>query len=234
MEETIVKDIFSVLKKTDVKVNYDESELNDSIELFKFKNPNEFQAFLIHSRIKKFIILNLLLHFGLDNKMLIGSENNTDSIMVGFDDDGEEKYNVKHLGCGLVDKEFEGLDVFETILYNLGFSQINTDRAVLLHLENWKTKIKPRENSDDVENPQQSFKHKIYLFKDLPIMIFSDKLYFNKKLSNEIYNLVSFHNDKFREFLNEYKDKCVSHDIYVDWLTTWFRGHVKVRSLEAK
>ena len=67
------------------------------------------------------------------------------------------------------------------------------------------------------------------------LIITEKRVYVTEGIQKEVKNILDHYSTIFDKFLDENKNKLfISHDIYIDWLLSWFPGKIHIRSLEHK
>lgn len=198
--------------------------------LFSFTPKNDFQKFLLESRVMPFLRLKVLHHLARDEGCLLGYESVEYWMDVGEGEEAPETRLMAAHGPVMLDKRFPNELVFNYLLAELGFAQVLMKECAVLEDT---TRV-------DKDGPVKAFDHWFEMPKGLIIVVpekavlVGEELWFDPRKFEEgfVENLVSYHQKFFADFLEKYKDDCVPHELYVDWLLGWFPGRVSVKSLE--
>lgn len=200
------------------------------IPLFPINEPNQFIIFLINERIKPFLQLQILFHHAKDAEFVMGHEE------ITYDDNFEDSIlPAKQIGSSIVKKVYSREEIFNHILCNFGFTQLLSKPLSIYKADRLTEHGSLRPQSLDqryYEHPKEECfviihpNTKIVLTKHAVFVDEQDML-----LQQRIKELIAYHRKAFLYFLKEYRDQCVPHDLYLQWLLTWFPGEIHVRSL---
>ncbi|MBD3318448.1 hypothetical protein GF342_00905 [Candidatus Woesearchaeota archaeon] len=222
--EKNVVEIVKLANKT-AKRDIDVDSLQ-SLPLFSFNDANRFQQFVVHERLRPFLMMKIIFHLGRKAKWMIG---NGDTAYVQEYSPGA---TPRECGPTILPSLYGGTEVFQHLVASLGFLHIDTsDSPAVKYQERISSK------GEKVKAPlgwHESLLQEVLVCLDLPLVISETRVYYPSTpgLITDIMTLLSFHKNAFDKFLNEYKEKCIPHEIYVKWLLSWFPGMVRVRSLE--
>jgi len=229
MPDDHLKEILNIINKRFSKdINIDDYEC---IELLHRESNTQFQVFLLNARVRPFLKLKILYHFCDDSSFVIGDGKL--SFTRGYDEHDTEK---KELGPSIIDAQFSKKNIFDLILGRMGFlalmirhsprleGQARTGEEGTIELEGrdegWQ------EYAEDevivMTDPDSRF-----IFTDSHVYIDADDT--TKK---KVKDLIDSHIDTFNTFLDDYKERNVPHELYVDWLMKWFPGKIEVKSIE--
>lgn len=219
-----IKEIIDIVNKEFV-LNINPLNLK-SIKLYDAQNTNEFQRYLINSRIRLFQKLMLLNSLEEECQFVFATTN-----LIA------EKYNFetecndeKNFGVTIIKESFSRKETFEYILNKLGFLAVTTKNRALPYLYSFFKKNGEIKKEEGWERWMQD---NIFILinpgKEL-IITESEVLYNkdDKETEKILNNIISYQDIQFTEFLERYKDKCVPHEIYIDWIMKWFPGKIHI------
>lgn len=200
------------------------------IPFFDTPFENTFKEFMRNSRVNIFLRLKLLNSIQCESYFIghqkygyFYEELTNENIKKTFED-------IK--GISLVLKTLSPEQLFETIIRNLSFSQIDTSNAIVLH------NISRVPESIPAEKPGYMLKNEILekefiISTDLSFLLFEDCFYMktidlDKKLVESILDLKSF----FKTFIQTHGSKVIiPHHIYLKKLQEIFPGRIKIKTL---
>lgn len=189
------------------------------IPLYDLDQANEFQSFLVEERLKPFLKLKLL--SDLDTDFVIGYSSVEQSL---YDDSGENLIEIRRFGPTIIKKLFTSEQIFNYILQNLAIAVLLIkDPASLLH---------PRlADKEYLQFGNEDMKDQTFISKNL--IITNTHIFVEPEHKISVQNLLQYHAKIFDRFLEKYKEKdFIPHDVYIDWLLSWFPGKIHVRSIE--
>lgn len=227
-EEKAVKSILMIINKK-FKSNIRLTDFEKIAVFYRRKQSNYFQSFLIAQRIIPFAILKILYQFFLKKEFIFA--NIKFFYSRGYEDDEE----VIAYGPNIINKRFKGENIFDHYLQNLYFPAVIAKHIPITYRQERINKKGMIEEKNEEEWRESSEKDVFVMFNPAKLIITPNAVYIyneDARLKQEIYNLLSYHHEIFDKFLDNYKDKCVPHEIYMDWLMKWFPGKIHLQSLQ--
>ncbi len=211
----------------------------EQIELFPLEGvkPHSFEEFLIRSRVHLFLklfILNQLedTSFVPAHEELIRhkidetkSETEEDNNWIPIGDFGPNIFNCAYSINQLFEEYLERTAVSALLIRERvkteGVGRIGTEGPI--NLENELVNLWGAPEIFIMVKPKMEL---IITDKD----VFVDKE--NKELIENVKGVVKTHKEQFAKFVEKYKETCVPHAVYVEWLMKWYPGKVHLRSIE--
>lgn len=214
-----------VISHFDKSFNLEEFE---RIMLFE-EGSSSFENFLVVNRVRVFQKLLVLFHFALKFRFFAGNE---DTRLQYYEEDCDvddsEKSEI-HYGCSVVDNTYLGDWFFYYFVQSLSVSQVIIDYAYSPY--DYK-----RFNSDgEIKFDKAGYCGKVFLndfFVSDGLFVLESCLYAKPALASKIRSLFDEFESTFSDFVANNKDvSMVSHEVYTEWLLSWFPGMIHVRSL---
>lgn len=181
------------------------------------------------SRVMPFLRLKILHHLAQDAECMLGFELVEYWMDLGGGEYQESKLMATHAPV-VIDRRFPNELVFNYLLAQLGFSQLLVKECAWIEDAPRLDRKGPVKALDD---GFEQTKGLIVIVPEKAVLIGNEVWYDPRKFEESfVDNLVSYHERFFADFLEKYKEDCVPHELYVDWLLGWFPGRVSVKSLE--
>ncbi|MEK6823357.1 MAG: hypothetical protein AABY13_05985 [Nanoarchaeota archaeon] len=195
--------------------------------LYARKNPDSFQQFLINDRIRPFLQLKILWQFCNESEFLVGHGQTKE---LAFNDD-DEMTSEHEFGPSLCAIRCSDEQLFDMLLYRLGFTMLFLREGPrMTRLLTLRGEHKPR---GEFQLHDEAF----ILVKPEPNLIITEtRVHVLKgtRMEKEMRSLLAYHAAFFDDFLTEHPSKktgVIPHEVYVDWLMTWFPGRIRLKSL---
>ncbi|MGM5483525.1 MAG: hypothetical protein ACQER9_01260 [Nanobdellota archaeon] len=174
---------------------------------FNLQKLNDFEKFLLDSRMLKFLLLHII------NKQ-------DKQYIILYETTKEQQEEItKELGISAINKVIKKEELFSEILFQLGFSQIESKmvQGDMIFQKNPKTEHYLTEGQ-------------VIMSTDGNFILKDKEIYTNDET---IKPLIDFIKKKTEELFNYAENKTiVHHEIYIKWLMEWFPGKIRIRMLE--
>ncbi|MBI4147834.1 hypothetical protein HY490_00935 [Candidatus Woesearchaeota archaeon] len=205
------------------------------LTLFSNKSRNDFERFLIQSRIIPLLQMRIIFTFGMRSSCAFGYEQYHHYIYARENDvTGEPLYAVKDFGVSIVDKKYSAKEVFNCLLYRLGISTVAVQSPQDLVVKHVNAQGQIPALPPDCSSHDGS-ENEMLILLDLPCVLSYDKVFVSTQYVDGVQRLLDQYRQIFSEFLDAHKNSVtIPHDIYIDWLLQWFPGMVHIRSLPAR
>ncbi len=208
-----MKDLLRLLKKQKGLVCQDLVE----IPLFAFDYENHFQKWLVEGRCARFLRMKILFHLKPEKMFHVGY--NKYRLY-------HETKKTKEKGAMLLDRQYSAKDLFDYELYDMGFGQIIT--KIMKFSEHQSV-----DNDGPTQIPQNwSLGKEEVAFVAQDLIITESTVCVPKNQVEEVKERIKHIQHKLSLFVEKYKLDTVPHEIYVNWLLTWFPGRIQTRTLQ--
>lgn len=206
------------------------------VPLFKHFSRNEFENFLVQSRIIPLLQMKIIFQFGMRSACAMGYEKYCHYTIVSEGDEiTEPEYKIKEYGTAVETRKYSAKEIFDYLLYKLGISTVDVKLSDFnTEYVNAKGTI-PSLTPDCSSQAYDRGENPAIILLDLPCIITEDTLLISKQYFEETQKLLDYHRQIFEDFLNAHKNSVtIPHDIYIEWLLKWFPGMIHIRSLPQK
>ena len=202
----------------------------EQISFWKEEVTDEFNSFLLKSRVIPFVYLKLLELLG-GEEFYVGMENVTFSEHEGSQEEGNQRLirqiNVTNRLCT---RKFDFEEVWDNIVGNLAIAQIITDKYVDIEKLEFRSNGDEKLNEVDLKvNWTAEYGDLLFIGKDF--VMTQNEIFICSNRLEGIKEIIEKHHETWKDFIDE-EHLAVTHERYMVWLQKEFPGKIKIRMLQ--